>query len=1077
MSSVTPLLWKDQLFVVDGINSTLYSVDAITGDIRWSVSVQTNGVLGPPCVGAGPGQGMYSSVLLPVLYFTDGQNVYAVAIPSDTDHAAVIIYSCQPGQTLPNATAPIFDRNSNQVLFAGDGAVTAIQSTAGSPWAQSWQVPLGGSLTSPVSYGNRIYVANSLTTATVNAIDVVTGLFISVSLNTTVANAPACDGVSLYVPGDTGALYALEPSSLNEQWNQTPGGPITTPPIVVDGFVYFGSSDNNLYSLDCNGGASGVSLALDGPLEYVAHVASGTVYCGTQSKMVSQNLAWTERQFLSRSEFMQQMEPGAPNQPIPTATYRTEIVVFNVDKSVRVNESLKIWASEPVTIDTGTGSFAISPDTPLHFQTDASGRVSLSMRGNPLIKAGSARGLTCPAIKLWADFMEPQERILIFPDQTLHDRLSAIGGSQLLAANSYNDLNLLQPGDPLLSPPYDTGDAADAIASTVNNAIGLKNTLAAVPSPTRYLAFPETTAGVLYLPQDSAAFRAAAAGNWSLKFPSGGATPVFQTLTSNDAAQSSRRLREALPEDTWGDLVDFINDVINGAELVVDLVWQTVEGAVTATIQGIKTAWQFTVQTIEDAASVLLGVFKTIGAAIENVLEALSYIFSWSAIVELHSTLVQSVQTGFSNAIAFVGTIDTDVKNLLNSWTGQVNAFFQKLETQVGSSPTFSTARGSNTDPAYPFTAGGAPPSNSVPGQWFAGKLRDSVQSSTNSAAAIHAWHAALASPADDDPLLVAFETFFNAIVSGVAQVASGLPGEISGIFDQLGGMFKDSSTFLSTAVNTFLTTLNDIVDDCLAVAQVLVDAFLALLQAVLQIILDMLTAEISIPLLSDLYSMLTGGSQLSLLDAACLAIAIPVHIITATLGDLPAAAAISPEQLVSYVAYTVSAFCYGIFDALADGMEAVTVVVRGVCIAFTTALQAFGSPFVSGVTDTLPVAVWLYQWIPAVANAKRIRDQLGSETPIGAAFDGTYGVCHLLILGLSAIADPGYFWGNGLSFAQNMLGAIPECAKFLGMSEDPKATAALMIIDFVGDLGSAALSCADWFPSVDGAPTALTAA
>lgn len=1070
----TPVRWGSVLLVTDSGANVLYAVDAVTGNTNWSVSIPASGPLSAPCAGTGAyPANSGDQALIPMLYLSDGSNIYSVALPDDSGHSVTTIYtSANPG-SIANGIPPLFDSASRTILFLEGQNLTALQPPpAGvTAWSAGWQTAVGNSPTPPVAGQGRVYVANSNTnSATVMAIDIVTGLSLSSPTLSTAVNSALCfDGSLVYVPGAAGTLFALDPSELTESWNQTPGGPLTTSPISSDGMVYVGSGDGNLYALDiASGGGSGVSLTVGDALQYVAKVSNGTVYFGTQSLLMSQNLQQIERQFLVRSELIEQMEPGLSNAPLPTATYRTEVSVFHVDKTARVNESVKIWASEPVTITIGGQVYSIDAHNPVALQTDSSGQISMSVAANPAVQAGSATGLATPSLKVWGDFMNPGERVLMYPDQPLHHRLSVLSGDQLLAAHSYNAGDLKSPGDALIPSVYQTSEAASAIASTVNNAIGLQQSASNAGAANRYLAYPGTMQGVFYQPQDAPAFRPAPAGNWQLTIPANQSAPTFQNLSSTQAFEIAQNLGHgpsALPESFWGDLEDFADDVVNGVEQVATLVWNTIEGAVTATIQSLEKGWKFVVNTVEDAVTVLAGVFKSIGAAIEKVIEALSLIFSWNDILKIQQKLVNQVNNAFSDAIAAVETVKADANQLLQSWTGQVNGLFTWVENQV-QSWTFASARGAYTDPSTPFSAGGNS-NNSVPGQWALRKLQEHVQASSGSASAALRYRLALGPTAGgQDPLVAAFDTFVTDLVSGIANVAEALPAQVTGLLDQLGGMLSDPSTFLNSGVKALLMLLNDIVDDCLAVAQVVLDALLDLIAAVLALVQEMLTATIPIPVLSDLFQTLTG-SPMTLLDVSCLVIAIPVQIISAGLSSnapAPLAAAPASADKDLAIGYTVTGLCYSIFDCLADSMDPITQIVRSIAIGFTAVEQALASPFL-GQTSTLRTITWIYQWLPAIRQAKSIRDVASAVDPIGPAWDGTYGLCHLLLLGVCAGVDQDYYWNNGQAFAQNMLGAIPETAKYIGLSENEYAMAALMTIDLFGDIASALISALNWMP------------
>ena len=55
---------------------------------------------------------------------------------------------------------------------------------------------------------------------------------------------------TVYVGSNDGNVYALAASDGSEQWSFETGDYVTSSPTVVDGTVFVGSYDNNVYALD-----------------------------------------------------------------------------------------------------------------------------------------------------------------------------------------------------------------------------------------------------------------------------------------------------------------------------------------------------------------------------------------------------------------------------------------------------------------------------------------------------------------------------------------------------------------------------------------------------------------------------------------------------------------------------------------------------------------------------------------------------------------------------------------------------------------------------------------------------------
>ena len=76
-----------------------------------------------------------------------------------------------------------------------------------------------------------------------------------------VNSSPAVvDGV-VYVGSDDDNVYALNAANGAKLWNYTTGGDVASSPAVVGGVVYVGSEDDNVYALNATNGAnSGITL-------------------------------------------------------------------------------------------------------------------------------------------------------------------------------------------------------------------------------------------------------------------------------------------------------------------------------------------------------------------------------------------------------------------------------------------------------------------------------------------------------------------------------------------------------------------------------------------------------------------------------------------------------------------------------------------------------------------------------------------------------------------------------------------------------------------------------------------------
>jgi len=185
-------------------------------------------------------------------------------------------------------------------------------------------------------------------------------------------------------------------------------------------------------------------------------LANGVLYVGGTSTLgntqLSQlfglrvdKLVQAARNFVIESQLMQDPEdPGGTgglvvttpdNNIIPNsvARYQTHLAVVDDQKTPRINEPVKIWADELGTVITIDGQqVTIGPGDTQYAQT----------RTGPdgtVVIVSDADDINMSALRVWAGFIDPYERVVVYPDHEWHGRM----------LNSYDDPNAeATPPDP-----------------------------------------------------------------------------------------------------------------------------------------------------------------------------------------------------------------------------------------------------------------------------------------------------------------------------------------------------------------------------------------------------------------------------------------------------------------------------------------------------------------------------------------------------------------------------------------------------------------------------------------------------
>ncbi len=94
-------------------------------------------------------------------------------------------------------------------------------------------------------------------------------------------SSPAVVNGVVYVGSDDGNLYALDAASGTRKWAYQTGGAIASSPAVVNGVVYIGSEDHSLYALDAASGTKKWAYQTGGAIHSSPQVVNGVLYVGS----------------------------------------------------------------------------------------------------------------------------------------------------------------------------------------------------------------------------------------------------------------------------------------------------------------------------------------------------------------------------------------------------------------------------------------------------------------------------------------------------------------------------------------------------------------------------------------------------------------------------------------------------------------------------------------------------------------------------------------------------------------------------------------------------------------------------
>ena len=451
-----------------------------------------------------------------------------------------------------------------------------------------------------------------------------------------------------------------------------------------------------LYGFDpVSGNSAYLATGATQILSLSAGATNGVIYAaGTDEDTVSQAtfgqvwgiridpLTKGQRDFIIESQLMQDpQDPGgtsgaaviAPDKniiPPSVARYQTHLTVVNDQKLPQPNEPIKIWAEIAGTMITVNGTtYTVGPD-------DASFATAKTGIDGSLVIVSDAKDVNTPALRVWASFMNPYERILVYPDHEWHGR----------STNSYSDATAdpTKPPDPTKpnlntvysykpdttvagsttpKPLFTSDEKSQGTPTHVANAIsqmksgltpggnnpatlaGALKTVHASTTAAPYVAYADL-GGMHYGPNNARAKRTAtitAPFGFVLNMPKGTNQHTFTPLSHSEA----RNQIDGLTGDAWDPnnpnapllasatahangkqpvrfgvrrVEDFFSDFWNWLVGAINTVVQAVENVIVSVAEDIMVGISFVINGVTK-------VFKAIIKVIEDVVNAIGSFF------------------------------------------------------------------------------------------------------------------------------------------------------------------------------------------------------------------------------------------------------------------------------------------------------------------------------------------------------------------------------------------------------------------------------------------------------------------
>jgi hypothetical protein len=634
------------------------------------------------------------------------------------------------------------------------------------------------------------------------------------------------------------------------------------------------------------------------------------------------------------------------------------VALFDRDGSPRAGQPVRLTAMAPTTLAYQGRRMRISRTESVDVETDGAGRLRVAVDAGTIGRDGGLQpGLTAPELLLTSPFMDRRMRVVIRPSGQLQQQLSTIEKTQLKDATGYD-------GKAVLTDEYRGSDRRlTAATGAINHAAGMVRTSMADArkrdAGNMYCDPACDMAVACCMPTSDPGCRVVC--DQSFSFDLSEDQPHFRLLSRAEAQVAATAL---VATGALGDWDDFWDKVKSGTAKVTSAVITAVADGADAAIHFVTAAGKGLVQgvisAIEHAALLVQGIFNQVATAIHRVVEAVSFLFDWGKILDLHDQIRDQVTGAWTSlATGRDGLSYGGMKTELHSWfqTAQekVDDAFRSAQGQLGvETPLQAQARISGKPNAAVDTA---------QDNWLLAKCQDNVIApAVSGGPAPHSAADAIAWP--DIQLGPAVRAKFDAVFD---QLGQSLSDEAKATIDGVRGILDGQSGpgILARGFAAVLEILRRMVDMAIEVSQQITDLLVDLLQAVMAAVYDVMTAKISIPYVSDFYLWATKR-DLTLIDLFALVTAIPAGFALGLVSREPAYASgvspVPPGQQPGTARRDSRPVTLGWIEIVAGCAQAVWGTLAGILSALDLRhVLRFGPPVAgSGLSPIARVRFWL---------------------------------------------------------------------------------------------------------------------
>lgn len=544
-------------------------------------------------------------------------------------------------------------------------------------------------------------------------------------------------------------------------------------------------------------------------------------------------------------------ESALPDTVTPKSCYSTEITVTDpVHTAVPMKGvSVTLRAEKRAYVETSEGTSVIDENETVTLTTDSRGKIFFRQY---------CSSLDVPNIYVSFTNGEPSENLLGESNELtvsqfghVYEEMKNIDADKILNAQQLDPKSGVPV--PLISDQYRTRENAEKLSKGIKK---LADNYSAVQWSSMLMRAKNDITKTPFAYQKTFS-------SWRMEFTDSGSI-VYEELTKSRAAEMVAGFKKAnekkLPQ--WlGKIGDFFRSVAKSIVKVCEIVIDGINAAVRFVLNGVEMVFETVLSAVQDVLKFVEIIFKPLMVGFKELFRWLASLFGWNYVLYTKKAVAGMAEIMLDylpRKAAETGQFLCDRIDIAGqSVDGWIDEIIKKVAPEKGLMSYAEEALPPEDD-RYSYELSNDP---------LQAKLGRAFSSGNMSAA-----FAEIEVQATDSIRL-----FYDKLKSFEERVSVGDEfKEATGFFSEA---FKDTENFFSFMTAGILSSVKGLVHIVLSGCKEIVSDAFELMGELIGELKKIITAEIKIPVISEIYSWLTDG-EMTLLDMVSLIIALPATLI-----------------------------------------------------------------------------------------------------------------------------------------------------------------------------------------------------